>query len=111
MAVTENPNGSTANPVNYPVELLGPTNGDGTELTEAGSPSRALVTTPWNFTLNVPRFQPANQFQGSDHNSTAPDVPAGYQGMYYVYVDSSGNGILDRPNSFTESDSQFPSST
>ncbi len=112
VTVTEAKNGTTANPVNYPVELIGPTAGDGSQMTEANATTRAVLPTPWTFTVNVPRYQPANQKPGADHNTGgSPDVPAGYMGTYYVFVDSSGNGVLDRANNFFQSDSQAPSQT
>src|SRR5947199_2767029 len=60
--------------------------------------------------ISVPKYLPTNQKVGYDlnHLSGTPIIPAGYSGMYYVYVDTSGNGMLDRPNSFIETDSQAP---
>lgn len=111
VTVTESKNGSTANPVNYPVELIGPTAADGTLMTDANSSTRAVLATPFDFTVNVPKYQPPNQLLGSNFYSMSPDVPAGYMGTYYVFVDSSGNGLLDRPNSVIQTDSQAPSQT
>src|SRR5205085_370105 len=53
-----------------------------------------------------------NQSKTFDANGgSEAKIPSGYAGTYYVFVDSSGNGTLDRPNSFIESDSEEPSAT
>lgn len=111
VTATKSASGNSENPINYAVELRGPTAGDGSQLTEANSLTRALLETEFLFTIKVPRYQPANEKLGNDQNSPAPgpaDAPAGYSGLYYVYVDTSGNGQLDRPNSFIQSDSEAP---
>jgi hypothetical protein len=111
VTVTKSASGNSENPVQYPVELLGPTADDGSQMTEANDLTRALQYTPFSIKVNVPRFQPANEKLGNDQNTPppgSPDVPAGYSGQYYVFVDTSGNGVLDRPNSFIQTDSEAP---
>jgi hypothetical protein len=61
-------------------------------------PMRTLVPTEVDLTVDVPQFQPANDSQKNDSASTAQD--AGYDGLYYAYVDTYGSPPnFSNPNS------------
>lgn len=83
------------NPVSYPVDLLPPTAPDGSALTEVDAAARLLLVTPFDFDVDVPLFQPTNEVVATD-SAGAVNVSNGYTGNYFVYVDSSSNGQLDR---------------
>jgi len=112
--VTQNPNGNSANPVQGTVELTAPVAPDGTPITVANKDTRVLVPTPWLFAIHVPRFQPPNEKLGNDQNAPPPGsgtIPTGYTGEFYIYVDSTLDGTLNRPNTFVQTDSQTPATT
>lgn len=108
VTVVKSAQGESENPVGYNVGLEAPLAPDGSMVTEATAATRVLNVTPFDLTLAVPRYQPANESIAGDANGT--QVPAGYSGTYFVFVDSSGNGKLDRPGGI-QTDPLAPSST
>jgi outer membrane protein assembly factor BamB len=100
VTVTKNASGETENPVFYGVELFAPTQLDGSPLTEATIDDRELIRTPFDFLIEVPKFQPANVAQNFNANGEA--LAAGYLGNYFIYVDSDGNGSFTRSGAWDE---------
>ncbi|MCW5944017.1 MAG: PQQ-binding-like beta-propeller repeat protein [Fimbriimonadaceae bacterium] len=87
--VTKELLGQTENPVFGPVSLNPPTNVD------LNTPSnRTLRPTAFDLEVDVPKYQPANLSTGVD--SAAATIPYGYRGSVLVYVDTNGNGSLER---------------
>ncbi len=88
--VTKSVFGAAENPVFSGVSLNPPSFPD--EANPVPS-QRTLNPTPFDFVVEVPRFQPPNATVLQD--SAGADVPAGYAGRLFVLVDSNGNGRLD----------------
>ena len=88
VTVVSSSSGSSATPLVSDVNLTPPTNVIPTNLT-----ARVLQPTDWNVTLNTPRFQPANGTTTVISDNTT-SVPGGYKGLFTVYVDSTGQGVL-----------------
>ena len=120
LRVTKDPNGNAENPVfaTTGVTLAAPLIRDGSTLrpmTDGDSPTaRVFRPTPFDFEINVPKYQPANtaQLAGGAFLSTSAvltptsgfantvgagpsQIPQGYIGRQAVFVDSSQNGLLD----------------
>ena len=107
VVIAANPNGTTANPRFNSISLLpplvkDPTTGVLRPIQLGDTPeSRQFVPTPFNMTVNVPRFQPANSnTQTNAGNGLVADsagtfLNQGYLGRVRVFVDSNGNGQLD----------------
>lgn len=71
--------------------------------TNPGTPSPSTWTVglnPVNVAVQVPQFQPANYAMDSSHNLVTDDASmkaSGYTNTVFAFVDSNGNGLLDRP--------------
>src|SRR5205807_2630905 len=85
VGVTKEPNGIAENPVYNGVNLNPP------DLTQS---PRALKNTDFALTVNVPKYQPANQHGWTDSGGGADS--GGYVGQYYVFVDTNNDGLLQR---------------
>lgn len=97
--VTRDKNNAPENPIYGPTSLYPPTAIGGGPVIEGDVANRSLVATPFDFELAVPKYQPANGTLYQDSRNNIPaSVPAGYYGRGQIFVDSSGNGILDRIN-------------
>ena len=94
--ITKDPDNAPENPLYGPVSLIPPTLPGGGQVTEDDVLLRLLRPTPFEYEMAVPRYQPANAT--TLPNSIGTQVPAGYYGRLNVFVDSSGNGVLDRIN-------------
>jgi outer membrane protein assembly factor BamB len=81
--------GNVENPVYGGVSLNPPTGVDPNNIL-----ARTLIQTPVNIDVSVPRFQPPNSTGVVD--SAGVRTSAGYYGRLEAFVDSSGNGQLDR---------------
>lgn len=78
--------GNSEDPVNYGVALSPPVSSGG-----AFDPNtRVLVKTSLDIEINVPKYQPANNWPIQD--SVGANVEGGYAGQVTVYVDSNGDG-------------------
>lgn len=89
--VTKDLLGTPENPLFNGVTLNAPTG------VVAGSPlSRTIVPTPFDFDVDVPKFQPANLSVFSDFVGNL--LAAGYLGSITVFVDSNGSGVFDQNN-------------
>jgi hypothetical protein len=95
--ITKDPNGDPENPLYGPTSLIAPTGPGGVPVDENNKDNRVLVPTPFELELQIPRYQPPNNATVLDADAVSM-VPGGYYGRVYVFVDSSGNGILDRMN-------------
>lgn len=105
--VAANPNGATSNPRFSSIYLTpplvkDPNTGVLRTMQLGDTPeTRVLQPTPFNMTINVPRFQPANSnAQANAGNGLVPDSAGtflyqGYLGRVRVFVDSNQNGLLD----------------
>jgi len=94
--VTKDPNGQPENPGYSGVFLRAPLKADGTVLLdEVDAGSRLLQPTPFEFEVDIPRFQPANQ-SNNWVTSNGALVATGYNGRVNVFVDSNGDGSLSR---------------
>jgi outer membrane protein assembly factor BamB len=82
--------GTVENPIFGAVSLTPPANVN--ELVDP--PARTLVSTPLEVMVDMPRFQPPNLATFND--SGGQDLPGGYLGRMYVFVDSDGSGTLTR---------------
>ena len=92
VSVVKDKFGNAENPLYSGVSLIAPSIGLGLDPTDPAS--RTLVATPLDIEVDVPQFQPPNRTQVADSNGGTPE--AGYYGPMSVFVDSSGNGLLDR---------------
>ncbi|MEQ1933695.1 MAG: hypothetical protein ABL962_07440, partial [Fimbriimonadaceae bacterium] len=89
VAVTKDPNGQAENPIFNAVGLKPTTNVDET----VSPPTRVLNPTPFDFSLSVPRFQPANTSGNQQNSDTTNILASGYYGGARVFVDSNGDGV------------------
>lgn len=89
LEVTKDKFGIAENPIYSSVSLNPPTN-----VNESTPETRLLQYTRVDLDYNVPRFQPANLW--TVLNSVGDSEPGGYYGRLEVFVDTSGNGNLDR---------------
>ncbi len=88
--VTKDPNGFAENPLFNTISLFPVTNVN--EL--VSPPTRTMNPTPFDFGVNVPRFQPTNT-TGFNLNSDGSFIGAsGFYGGINVFVDSNGDGVL-----------------
>ena len=87
--VTKDLQGRAENPVYGPVTLNPPTGVDASNPT-----TRLLTPTIFDVEISVPKYQPANASVGPD--SAGAQVPYGYRGGLVVFVDTNGNGDLER---------------
>ncbi|MEQ1822690.1 MAG: PQQ-binding-like beta-propeller repeat protein [Fimbriimonadaceae bacterium] len=87
--VVKDPNGQAENPLFNTVGLNPVTNIN----LGVSPPTRTLNTTPFDFSLNVPRFQPANTTSAHINSDTNPIAASGFYGSITVFVDSDGNGV------------------
>ncbi|MBI3721453.1 MAG: PQQ-like beta-propeller repeat protein, partial [Fimbriimonas ginsengisoli] len=88
ISVAKDPNGTSENPLNNGVALFAPTGVN--ELTPL---TRVLTLTPFLFSVDVPKYQPANATLFTD--SEGASIPGGYGGLTTLFVDSSGTGVFD----------------
>jgi len=104
LVVTKEPNGNTENPVFGDVTLEIPNglfakdaDGNWTNALASGNyASRTPVPTPFEFDVNVPRYQPANGSTTLD--TLGLSVDDGYLSRVNVFADSTGSGNLDLNN-------------
>lgn len=100
VSAVKDPNGESENPLFNGVSLRAPV-GPGASLdpdvnpvTEDNFSQRRILSTPFQFTVNVPRFQPANiNFTQADSGGSA--LAAGYSGRFNVFVDTAQTGTID----------------
>ena len=88
--------GSAMNPVQENVELVAPvqTSVYALDGTDPNSNPRPTGPNPMGVSVSVPQFQPANMPAViNDENSY---IASGYTGSLYIFVDSDGDGHLDR---------------
>lgn len=83
--------GNAENPVFNGVSLLAP---DNVNESAPNYPTRTLVPTPFDLTVDVPRFQPPNFSTSPD--STGTNVDAGYVGRMSIFVDTDASGTVTR---------------
>jgi len=100
LRVTKDPNGSAENPLFNAVILNAPLNVD-----ENNPFARTLVPTPFQLSVDVPLYQPANVGTALDSGGTALD--AGYFANLEVYVDSNGDGRRSRTGTNREAYRSF----
>jgi hypothetical protein len=100
VTVTKEPNGEAENPLFNGVDLRAPV-GPGASLdpdvnpvTEDNFATRRILNTEFLFTVNVPRFQPANANQLM-LDSAGSSLPAGYAGRFTVFVDTTNTGWVE----------------
>lgn len=89
--VTKDLFGTSENPLFSGVTLNAPTG-----VVAATPTSRTLVTTPFDFEVDVPKYQPANLSAWTDLNGNS--LQGGYAGPMVVFVDSNGSGVFDENN-------------
>lgn len=95
--VTKSLNEDAQNPTFNGVELNAPTGPGGAQVTENNALKRILVPTPFDWEVDVPLFQPPNlSMQRGAPNPPQFNLPGGYFGQMYVFVDSEGTGQLKR---------------
>jgi hypothetical protein len=105
---TKDPNGQSENPGYSGVFLKPPTTSGGAPLiNETDAPTRALVPTPFLFEVDVPRFQPANNFVAWNTSIIGQTVQSGYSGRVSVFVDSNNDGQLNRLSGRLEANRGF----
>jgi hypothetical protein len=86
VAIVSDPNGKPANPIFNGVDLYPPL------ITGSGTAGRVQTPTEFDFTLDVPLFQPANTTTTND--SAGVSTGAGYRGQFFAFVDSFDQGVL-----------------
>ncbi len=86
--------GNVENPLYSGVSLIAPDDGAGGPVDPNNPLARVIRKTPVDLEVAVPKFQPPNSTPALNSESIAED--AGYYGRVDFFVDSSGNGLLDR---------------
>ena len=89
--VRKDPNGNVENPVFNGASLKGPR--DGTlPVVETTAATRTLIPTPFEFQVEVPKYQPTNLGNVSIPNQYgSTSWFAGYSGRFTVFIDSDNN--------------------
>ncbi len=90
--VTKDPFGLVENPVFSPTTLSGPQLPGGGFVTEANANTRLIQPTVFQFTVDVPKYQPVNLGNFSIPNQNGGFWQAGYTGRFTVFVDSDQSG-------------------
>ncbi len=106
MRVTKDPNGIPENPLYGPVTLTPPSipvDGSG-NLLEA---SRAMFSVPFDYTLDVPKYQPAPVNVTPFTDSSGTNLPSGYSNRIRVFIDSNGNSTYDTSSGSREAMRSF----
>jgi hypothetical protein len=95
--VVKDPNGQAENPGFSGVILRPPlTSGGAPLVNEVDAPARSLQPTPFEFDVDVPKFQPVNHFTSWLTSIVgSPPIDSGYSGRVNVFVDSNGDGNLN----------------
>lgn len=89
--VVKDLNGNAENPVFGPVSINPPTNVDENAVP---FPTRIFTFTPFDISVDIPQFQPANLSLVPD--SANVNVDAGYMGRMGIFVDTDGSGTITR---------------
>lgn len=87
--------GNVENPLYNGVSLIAPTDAGGGPVDPNTPLNRTLPLTPVDFEVAVPRYQPPN-LSLMPTSVVGNTLPGGYYGRIDFFVDSSGNGQLDR---------------
>jgi len=90
---TKDPNGNAENPGFSGVFLKPPLTAAGQPIDETTKDARVLQPTIFEFDVDVPRFQPANN--STNWQTSNGFVNSGYSGRVNVFVDSNLDGALD----------------
>ncbi len=90
--VRKDPNGNAQDPILTRVDLTPPRGPGNTPVTPANAPDRVLRGTPFQFQVDVPRYQPFNTgIARTDSGGNNPLFNPGYEGRFSVLVEQDGN--------------------